>query len=332
MKNVSRLTFIIQYDIRSANEWIKKFLPGEFSAQNFDIYLPKTLSRKRLIMKLIKPSEISAKILTLLDESDERVIIVSPYLKISKWYKLTNRINALKTRGIQMDIYIRDDPDNSESYKDLDQLDLDYKKIPHLHCKLFLNERYGIVTSMNLLLSSEFNSLEIGYVTESWEEYSELNNFYQRYIHMGEPLLFHSFDNQPASDLKEFKHQLRNEIEKNRRSSWLWLGNNILYISTGNKDYTVSTNDSFLRITTSTKMPPGSKQRTLKHLYTMSQKVSDLSAMKIQVHAGPAPDRITISGQAKRKLKSQSITKIIDVEERYIIESLLRFINATDDL
>ena len=38
-------------------------------------------------MKLIKPTEISARILTLLDESDERVIIVSPYMKISKWYK-----------------------------------------------------------------------------------------------------------------------------------------------------------------------------------------------------------------------------------------------------
>ena len=39
-------------------------------------------------MKLIKPSEISAKILTLLDESNERVILVSPYMKIPKWDKL----------------------------------------------------------------------------------------------------------------------------------------------------------------------------------------------------------------------------------------------------
>lgn len=46
-------------------------------------------------MKLIKPSEISARIFTLLDESDERVMIVSPYLKISKWYKFINKVNEL---------------------------------------------------------------------------------------------------------------------------------------------------------------------------------------------------------------------------------------------
>ncbi len=51
-------------------------------------------------MKLIKPSEISARILTLLEESDERVIIVSTYMKISKWYKFMNKVNGLKTRRI----------------------------------------------------------------------------------------------------------------------------------------------------------------------------------------------------------------------------------------
>jgi hypothetical protein len=38
-------------------------------------------------VKWINPSEISAMILILLDESDERVIIVSPYMKISKWHR-----------------------------------------------------------------------------------------------------------------------------------------------------------------------------------------------------------------------------------------------------
>ena len=35
--------------------------------------------RNETIVKLIKPSEISSRILTLPEESDERVIIVSPY-------------------------------------------------------------------------------------------------------------------------------------------------------------------------------------------------------------------------------------------------------------
>jgi len=79
-------------------------------------------------MKLIKPSEISARILTLLDESNERVIIVSPYIKISKWYKITNKIDDLKSSRLPLEIYVRDDQDNTATYSDLDQLALQYKK------------------------------------------------------------------------------------------------------------------------------------------------------------------------------------------------------------
>jgi hypothetical protein len=118
-------------------------------------------------MNFIKPSEISARILSLLDESDEKVIIVSPYMKISKWYKFSNKIESLKTRRIYTKIYVRDDPENTANYRDLNQLGLVNKWIPHLLRKLYLNEMDGIVTSLNLLLSSEINSLEIGYATET---------------------------------------------------------------------------------------------------------------------------------------------------------------------
>ena len=75
-------------------------------------------------MKLINPSEISGKILTLLEESDERMIIVSPYMKISKWYRLLNKLNDLKAKSIPIEIYVRDDHRNKETYQDMDQLEL----------------------------------------------------------------------------------------------------------------------------------------------------------------------------------------------------------------
>ncbi len=133
-------------------------------------------------MELIKPYEISSRILTLLEESEKRVIIVSPYVKISKWYKFIHRINALKSRRIPILLYVRDDPENIATYRDLDQLELKYQKIPHLHSKLYLNEKWGIVTSMNLLLSSEINSLEIGHVTENRKEYNDLMDYFHSYI------------------------------------------------------------------------------------------------------------------------------------------------------
>lgn len=43
-------------------------------------------------MKLIKPSSVSGEIMTLIEEADEKVILVSPYCKVKKWYKLLNKI------------------------------------------------------------------------------------------------------------------------------------------------------------------------------------------------------------------------------------------------
>jgi len=283
-------------------------------------------------VKLIKPSEISARILTLLDESDERVIIVSPYMKISKWYKFVNKVNKLKTRRILIEIYVRDDPDNTATYRDLDQLALQYKTIPHLHSKLYLNERCGIVTSMNLLLSSEINSLEIGYATETWTEYNDLLGFYYRYIHIGEPVQCDTIAGQPAADLNEIMHSIREELKRTKKNAWPWLAENTLHISTGRNNYSVSIKDGYLRITARLRMASGSRQRSIQRSSLIAKKVGDLTAMKAEIHPGPMPNILQLSGQAQHTLKSTCITGILEVEAAYIMESVRRFIDATDDL
>ena len=283
-------------------------------------------------VKLINPSAISARILTLLDESDERVIIVSPYMKISKWYKFVNKVNELRTRRILTEIYIRDDPDNTATYHDLDQLALPYKKIPHLHCKLYLNERYGIVTSMNLLLSSEINSLEIGYATETWTEYNDLLRFYHRYIHIGEPVHCDTIAGQQAADLKEIMQSIREELKRTAKNAWPWLAENTLHISTGRNNYSVSIKDGHLRITARLRMNFRTRQRSIHRSSLIAKKIGDLTAMKVEIHPGPMPDILQLSGQAQHTLKSTCITGILEAEAAYIMESVRRFIDATDDL
>jgi hypothetical protein len=283
-------------------------------------------------VKLINPSAISARILTLLDESDERVVIVSPYMKISKWYKFVNKINELKTRRILMEIYVRDDPDNTATYRDLDQLALQYKKIPQLHSKLYLNERYGIITSMNLLLSSEINSLEIGYATETWTEYNDLLGFYHRYIHTGELVHWDTIAGQQAADLKEIIHRIREELKGTGKNSWPWLAENMLHISTGRNNYSVSIKDGYLRITARLRMASEIRQRSIQHSLLIAKKVGDLTAMKTEIHPGLMPDILQLSGQAQHALKSTCITGILEAEADYIMESVKRFIDATDDL
>lgn len=287
-------------------------------------------------MKLIKPSEISARILTLLDESDERIIIISPYMKISKWYKLINKIKKVKAKGIHIEIYVRDDPENIATYRDLENLSLEYKKIPHLHSKLYLNERNGIVTSMNLLLSSEINSLEIGYATETPTEYNDLLHFFHRYIRIDESVQCHTIAGWSASDFKEIMYSIREELTKTEKNSWLWLEYSVLHISTGRNNYNVSINDGFLRITVCLRIVISSEQRGIQCPSLITKKVGDLSAMKIDMQPGPKSgpklNIIQLSGQAKRTLKSTCIRGILDSEVDYMMESILRFICATDDL
>ena len=283
-------------------------------------------------MKLINPAEISARILTLLDESDVRMIIVSPYMKISKWYKLINKFNVLKTRGIPIEIYVRDDPENTATYRDLDKLALQYKRIPHLHSKLYLNEKNGIVTSMNLLLTSEFNSLEIGYATESWIEYNDLMSYYHRYIHIGEPVQSEKVNGQPAADLKEIMHGIREELKRNAKNSWSRFAENALHISTGSNNYIFSISDGYLRFTACLRIASGTKQVSIQHFPLIAKKVRNLTAMKVDVHPGPLSDTILVSGQAQHPMKSPCITGILKSEAAIIMESVQNFIDASDDL
>ncbi len=283
-------------------------------------------------MKLIKPSEISGRILSLLEESEEMVILVSPYMKISKWYKIVNKIDRLKTRRIHTEIYVRNDPDNEATYRDLDRLGLQYKKIPHLHSKLYLNERNGIVTSMNLLLSSEINSLEIAYATETWEEYNYLLAYYYRYIYSGEPVRQDESAVWAAAALKEMRRSISEALRKAGKSAWPWLSENILHVSTGSNSYSVSISDGYLRIIARLRKPAETKQKSRHHALTSEKILRDLTTLKVTLYPNFESDIQIISGQAHNKLESSCIAGILDSETEYIIKEVVGFIDVAENL
>jgi hypothetical protein len=286
-------------------------------------------------MKLIKPFEISAHILSLLDESAERLILISPYMRISRWFKFVNKLYEVKSRGIPIEIYVRDDPDNTATYRDLNQLELAYKKIPHLHSKLYLNEMDGIVTSLNLLLSSEINSLEIGYATETWLEYNELLDYYHRYIHADEAIHTDTIAGQPAADLKEIMQNIREEIKRTAKNSRLWFAGNAQHIHVGRSNYRVSINDRYLRISVRMKIASEFLRDMMQNDSMIRKKIEDLTAMKIDIHPvakqGQQAGTLQVSGQAKQTLLSTSMNGILKAEAAHLIETVTRFIKATGD-
>lgn len=131
-------------------------------------------------MELLKPNIISGEILTLIEEAKEKIVLVSPYVKISKWYRLVTKIKEAQARGVEIIFYVREGESNS--IREVEQLGVIPRQVKNLHCKLYYNEKYGVVPSLNLLLSSEINSLEIAYKTKTRKEYKELCAFHETYL------------------------------------------------------------------------------------------------------------------------------------------------------
>jgi len=294
-------------------------------------------------MKLIKPSEISGKLLSLFDDSEEWLIIVSPYVRISKWYKLCNKLQVLQGKGIQINFFVRDGKDNTDTFKDLDQLGINYRKIPHLHSKLYLSEKEGLITSMNLLLSSEIHAKEIAMATESWGEFNELLCYFRNYIgdkpfpsrerhhprperHLPRPERHLPSPERHLPRLKSISagpQEMRiRELIESKLDCWCWQERNTLHFTTGNLKFCSWVQENRLRINV-THM--NTKINGIQDLRICGQKISDQTAMAIQVHEGSLATQLLISGQAKRNIKSTSIAGCLSDEVAYIRGRILKF-------
>lgn len=153
-------------------------------------------------MQLIKPKQISGEIMTLIEEASKQLIIISPYYNVSKWYKLLNAFDSLRNKNISIEFYVR--KSEHVSISEIKNIGFIPFEIPNLHTKLYLNETYGIVSSMNLNVSSDTNSLDIAYKTESDKEYAELYKYYETYIKIhSEIKAIITNNNQSAETMKQ---------------------------------------------------------------------------------------------------------------------------------
>ncbi|MBY0478979.1 MAG: hypothetical protein K2Q24_15130 [Chitinophagaceae bacterium] len=165
-------------------------------------------------MELIRPAEISGKIMTLIESAKEKVIIVSPYNRIDSWTKLTNRIKEAKNKGVKFEWFIRKNVDGN--YREVADIGITPIEIENLHCKIYLNEKTAIVTSMNLHYYSDTNSIDIGYCTTNENEYLEIVDFVNLFVKRNNNQTKVGLDN-PISEIKQKKYHLllTNFLKKN---------------------------------------------------------------------------------------------------------------------
>ena len=96
----------------------------------------------------IRDWDIPSEILNLIEESEEYVVIVSPY--ISLWDNLTFSLNKSIKQKVVIKWYYREGEVKPNVINELEKIGVKMKGIGNLHSKLYLSEKLGIVSSMNL--------------------------------------------------------------------------------------------------------------------------------------------------------------------------------------
>lgn len=131
-------------------------------------------------MKIINPNEIGTKISTLIAESLEKVIIVSPYINIYDWKKICINLRKAVLRNVKIEIYYRELKEYDKEV--LDDIGVKLIHVPGLHTKLYFSENRVIVSSMNLYEYSDLNSIEIAIDYFEDEDYGKLFDYFEKYI------------------------------------------------------------------------------------------------------------------------------------------------------
>lgn len=131
-------------------------------------------------MKFIPPLEIASKIMTLITEAEKELILVSPYVKINEWEKMKKCLAKAVNKGVKISFIARQN--TTDDLSPLKALNIYPILIKDLHAKVYINDKYGIVTSQNITQYSDINSIDIAYQTEDEKERTELIDFVNNYI------------------------------------------------------------------------------------------------------------------------------------------------------
>lgn len=275
-------------------------------------------------MQLIKPSVISGSIMTLLDEADKKVILVSPYCKFRQWHKLLKKFEQLQSRNIPVEFFVREG--EHETIAEVESIGITPIEIPRLHAKLYMNEKTAISTSMNLHYSSEVNNIELAYQTETKKEYEELNDYYKRYLlpyKKKTPVVGFSSDlmNRPY-----FDEQLSNALSKRMQDKRIYVNRerNTIRINANGNRYDAHLEPNHFEITG---ILSGKEfDRALQEGNALIRKFTFYTTL----NEGGSGYYDTISGIGSWPFNTSDFDRLSDQHFKGLIEGIVNFIGEVD--
>ena len=140
--------------------------------------------------KFLVTSGVTYKLEELIKGTEDRLILISPYLQFSK--RIKDNIASLNILKRDIRIIYRENKLQVEESNWLEgQVGVRTSICSTLHAKCYLNEKEAIVTSMNLYTYSQENNDEMGiYVTkkEDPDLYEEISNEAQRLLRISDEI------------------------------------------------------------------------------------------------------------------------------------------------
>ena len=116
--------------------------------------------------EIFADNAVTARILNIVSGAKETVVLVSPY--IDQVGHVEQELLKAKNRHVELSVIVRRDGDtvggrnSATALAWLKEHDIQVLAVPNLHAKFYLNEKEGVISSMNLLRSSWSGSLELG--------------------------------------------------------------------------------------------------------------------------------------------------------------------------
>lgn len=126
-------------------------------------------------MKILNPEENITSIISLIENAQKFVVIVSPFNDLAGWDKLKNAINKASENNIAVTYFVRE----GEGSNGIKGLNVKIYEVPLLHAKMFFTESEALISSGNLTNHPDINWV---YVLNNPEEYNELTGFFELYI------------------------------------------------------------------------------------------------------------------------------------------------------
>jgi phosphatidylserine/phosphatidylglycerophosphate/cardiolipin synthase-like enzyme len=140
--------------------------------------------------KFLVTSGVTYKLEELIKGTEDRLILISPYLQFSK--RIKDNIASLNILKRDIRIIYRENKLQVEESNWLEgQVGVRTSICSTLHAKCYLNEKEAIVTSMNLYTYSQENNDEMGiYVTKNEDPdlYEEISNEAQRLLRISDEI------------------------------------------------------------------------------------------------------------------------------------------------